>query len=68
MEKLLILEKCRGKGREGIDDVVLVCCIAYTAVIQAATRDGGRRGHYEGTNFVRRFLDFLFNCRMKIFR
>jgi hypothetical protein len=35
MEKLLISERCRGKGREGIDDVVLLCsfslqyCIYY---------------------------------------
>jgi hypothetical protein len=33
MEKLLIWERCRGKGREGIDDVVLVCSIAYTTFI-----------------------------------
>ncbi len=68
MEKLLIWERCRGKGREGIDGVVLVCSIAYTVVIQAATKEGGRQGHYEGRDFVRRFQDFLFNYRMKIFK
>ncbi len=25
MEKLFIWERCRGKGREGIDDVVFLC-------------------------------------------
>jgi hypothetical protein len=25
MEKLLIWERCRGKGKEGIDDVVFLC-------------------------------------------
>ncbi len=46
-------------GREGgFDDdvvifVVLVCSIAYNAVIKTAPGDGGRRGNYEGTNIVR---------------
>jgi len=48
--------------------VVLVCNITYTIVIQAPTKDGGKWGHYEGTNFVKGFPNFLFNCIMKIFR
>jgi hypothetical protein len=68
MEKLLIWERFRGKGREGINDVVLVCSIAYIAVVQVATKDGGRRGHYEVIDFVKGFPNILFNCRMKIFR
>jgi hypothetical protein len=72
MGKLLMWERCRGKGREGINDVVFCVVLAYSityiAIIQAATKNGGRRGHYEGTNIVQRFPDFLFNYKIKIFR